>query len=215
MRFYFWLIPVIFLAGITGTTSVEGKIGIPKGGKKLIVAFGDSLTSGYGVDRDATYPALLEKKLKNEGFVYRVLNAGISGDTTSGGVGRVDSVIRLRPEIVILELGANDGFRGVTLKIIRENLSLMIEKLQREKIKLLLAGMKLPPNYGEDYTVGFYATYIDLSRKYKVPLIPFFLEGIAGDPSLNQGDDIHPTARGYQRVIDNIWPHLVLLLSKE
>jgi acyl-CoA thioesterase-1 len=181
---------------------------------KLIIAFGDSLTAGYGVAPDEAYPALLGEKLKEEHFSYRVVNAGISGDTTTGGLSRIEAIIRKTPDIVILELGANDGLRGTSLTLIRSNLDQMISRLKKKKIKIVLAGMKLPPNYGPEYSNDFHHIYLSLAKEHKVPLIPFFLEGTAAQEKYNQGDGIHPTAEGYKIVTSNLWPYLVPLLSK-
>lgn len=181
---------------------------------RLIVAFGNSLTAGYGVALDEAYPSLLENRLRKEKFLYRVVNAGISGDTTSGGLSRIDSVIRRKPDIVIVELGANDGLRGTPVEMIQSNLGQIIKQLQKKKIKVLLAGMRLPPNYGPEYTDGFHRMYLSLAAKYKIPVIPFFLEGTAATEGLNQADGLHPTAEGYQLVVNHLWPYLVPLLSK-
>jgi acyl-CoA thioesterase-1 len=180
----------------------------------LIIAFGDSLTAGYGISLTEAYPALLEKRLKTMGFSYKVLNGGISADTTSGGLSRINEIIKQNPGIVILELGANDGLRGTSLDLIKSNLSRMIERLQKKKIKVILAGMRLPPNYGEEYTEGFHQIYIDLSKQYHLRFIPFFLEGVATKEGLTQTDGLHPTAEGYQVVLENVWKELLPLLSK-
>jgi acyl-CoA thioesterase I len=180
----------------------------------LIIAFGDSLTAGYGVNLSDAYPALLEQRLKQNGYPYDVLNAGISGETSSGGKSRINEVLKYKPEIVILELGANDGLRGTGLGLVYSNLAYIIDKLQKKNIKVLLAGMKLPPNYGNEYTQGFHQIYLDLAKKYHVPLIPFFLEGTAGKEGLNQADGLHPTALGYRIVLENVWYHLVPMLQK-
>lgn len=181
---------------------------------RLIIAFGDSLTAGYGVSLEKAYPALLAKRLKEMDYPYQVLNGGVSGDTTSGGLSRINEIIKHHPEIVILELGANDGLRGTRLDLIQSNLSRIIEKLQKKKIKVILAGMKLPPNYGEEYTAGFHQIYIDLSKKYHLRLVPFFLEGVATKEGLTQTDGLHPTAEGYQVILENVWKPLLPLLSK-
>ena len=180
----------------------------------LIIAFGDSLTAGYGVSAAEAYPALLEKRLKTMGYSYPVSNGGISGDTTSGGLSRINEIMKQNPEIVILELGANDGLRGTSLDLIKSNLSRMIEKLQKKKIKVILAGMRLPPNYGEEYTEGFHQIYIDLSKQYHLRLIPFFLEGVATKEGLTQTDGLHPTAEGYQILLENVWKQLFPLLTR-
>lgn len=186
----------------------------PSSGMRTIVAFGDSLTSGLGVENSQTYPSILQKKLQKEGYHYRVINAGVSGDTTSGGLRRVEWVLRNKPEIIILELGINDGFRGMDIKLIHQNLAGIIEKLHQEKIKIILAGMELPRNYGLEYTELFKRVYSDLSKKYDLLLVQFFLEGVAMKKELNQSDGIHPTGEGYKVVVENIWPILFPLLNK-
>lgn len=184
----------------------------PASGQGVIVAFGDSLTAGLGVAPQDSYPARLEAKLRREGHAYRVINAGISGDTTAGGLRRVDWVLRAEPDIVILELGANDGLRGVQLGEVRSNLDRIIERLQEAGAQVILAGMKVPPNYGPLYAEGFRRLYEDLAEKHKIPLIPFFLEGVAAEPALNQADGIHPNAQGYLTVTENVWEALKPLL---
>ncbi len=179
----------------------------------VIVAFGDSLTAGLGVALHEAYPAQLEARLHAKGYSYRVVNAGVSGDTTAGGIRRLDWIIKTNPEIVILELGANDGLRGIPLNEVRTNLSQMIQSLQDKGILVVLAGMKLPPNYGPVYAVGFSNLFKKLAKEYDIPLIPFFLEGVAARPELNQDDGLHPTAAGYSRVVDNILPLLLPLLT--
>lgn len=182
-------------------------------GEGVIVAFGDSLTAGLGVTPQEAYPAQLEKLLHAKGYPYRVVNAGVSGDTTAGGLRRLDWVIKSRPDIVIIELGANDGLRGITLGEIRTNLSQMIGRIQAAGIHVILAGMKIPPNYGPQYILGFSNIFSELAREYKIPLIPFFLEGVAARADLNQDDGLHPTREGYQHVVDNVLPVLLPLLS--
>ena len=181
--------------------------------ERVIVAFGDSLTAGFGVPPESSYPAQLQRRLDEAGYRYRVINAGVSGDTTAGGLRRLDWVLRSRPHIVIVELGANDGLRGVDLAHIRENLDRIILKLREAGATVLLAGMKLPPNYGVAYTTGFARIYEELAQKYRLPFMPFFLEGVGAVASLNQGDGIHPTAPGYQVIIDRLFPVLEPLLE--
>ena len=182
---------------------------------KTILAFGDSLTAGLGVEKKDTYPSILQEKLQKKGFPYRVINAGVSGETTSGGLRRVDWVLRNKPEIIILELGVNDGFRGLDVRMIQKNLAEIIEKFHQEGVKIILAGMKLPRNYGKDYTESFEKIYPDLSNKYNILLVPFFLEGIALEKDFNQADGIHPTGKGNRVVVENIWPVLLPLINKE
>ncbi len=182
--------------------------------ERIIVAFGDSLTAGLGVAPEETYPARLQEKLTLSGYRYRVVNAGVSGDTTAGGVRRVDWVLKSKPDLVILELGANDGLRGLDLKETRANLVQIIQRLQSNGTQVILAGMKLPPNYGADYTRAFQTMYSDLAKQYGIPLIPFFLEGVAAQDGLNQADGIHPTGQGYVVVVNTIFPVLEPLLKK-
>jgi acyl-CoA thioesterase-1 len=143
------------------------------------VAFGDSLTSGPGVPIEDAYPARLERRLRAEGYDYRVVNAGVSGDTTAGGLRRVDWALRSRPAIAIVELGANDGLRGLPVPLMRENLAGIIARFQTAGVAVVLAGMKVPPNYGPDYSRAFAAVFPDLAGRYGTPLIPFFLDGVA------------------------------------
>lgn len=169
-----------------------------------IVAFGDSLTAGLGVAAEQAYPARLQRRLDEQGLRYRVINAGVSGDTTAGGLRRVDWVLKSRPDLVILELGANDGLRGLNLGETKANLERIIKRCQDLSVTVILAGMKLPPNYGAEYTEGFEAIYPALAKQYRLTLIPFFLEGVAGSASLNQADGIHPTGEGYRIIADQV-----------
>ncbi|HYF80949.1 MAG TPA: arylesterase [Symbiobacteriaceae bacterium] len=187
---------------------------VDRAGWPVIVTFGDSLTAGQGVAFDKNYPSQLQAELDRLGYKYRIVNAGISGDTTSGGVGRVKSVIAHKPEIVILELGPNDGLQGLPMDQMKKNLQTMIEALQAEKIQVVLAGMQIPPNYGPEHTETFKKTFEELAQQYKLPLIPFFLEGVAAKPELNQMDGIHPTAEGYVYVVKNVMGTLEPLLKK-
>ena len=164
--------------------------------RPVIVAFGDSLTAGYGVNGGFSYPDFLQKEVSR----YRVVNAGISGDTTSGGLARIDSVTGLSPKIVILELGGNDGLRGLPLTSTRANLEQMIVELKKSGARVVLAGITLPPNYGPDYIREFEKIYQDLAAKYKLPFIPFLLEGVVGVPGMMQPDGIHATVKGNEVV---------------
>jgi acyl-CoA thioesterase-1 len=167
-----------------------------------IVAFGDSLTAGLGVAAEESYPAQLQRRLDSRGLRYRVINAGVSGDTTAGGLRRVDWVLKSRPDIVVLELGANDGLRGLKVQETRANLEKIIQRCREASVLVVLAGMKLPPNYGTEYTKSFESIYPALAKQYRLPLIPFFLEGVAGSTALNQSDGIHPTSEGYRIIAD-------------
>ena len=181
-------------------------------GEGVIVALGDSLTAGWGLAADEAFPARLETRLRREGYTYRVVNAGVSGDTTAGGLRRVDWVLRARPEIVIVALGANDGLRAQSPQAMRANLEAIIARLQQADAGILLAGMRLPPNYGAEYTTQFEAVFPAVARSAKVALMPFLLDGVAADPRLNQPDGIHPTAAGHQVIADRLWPYLLPLL---
>jgi acyl-CoA thioesterase-1 len=186
-------------------------------GRPVLVAFGNSLTAGFGVDRVFSYPAYLQSLLNSNGYKYRVVNAGISGDTTAGGVTRLPNVVAMKPAVVILELGGNDGLRGLTLQQTRENLETMVRDLQKAKAKVVLAGITLPRNYGPDYIQGFEQIYKDLAAKYKLPFLPFLLEGVALNAktaNLMQEDGIHATAEGNQIVAENVFQILKPVLTK-
>ena len=178
-----------------------------------IVAFGDSLTAGLGVAAEEAYPARLQRRLDEQGLRYRVINAGVSGDTTAGGVRRVDWVLKSRPVLVILELGGNDGLRGLNLDETKANLERIIKRCQDASVTVILAGMKLPPNYGAEYTKGFEAIYPALAKQYRLTLIPFFLDGVAGSASLNQADGIHPRSEGYRIIADKVMETVKPLLN--
>jgi acyl-CoA thioesterase-1 len=179
-----------------------------------IVAFGDSLTAGLGVHADDAYPAQLQERLDRLNFRYRVINAGVSGETTAGALRRVPWILKNKPAIVILESGANDGLRGLKLEETRRNLGQIIEQFQQSGVMVVLAGMKLPPNYGQDYTAGFEAIYPALAKRYRIPLIPFFLEGVAASSTLNQADGIHPTKEGYAIIVEQVFKTLRPLIRK-
>lgn len=183
--------------------------------RPVIAAFGDSLTAGRGVDIEQSYPAQLQRKLDAEGYRYRVVNAGVSGDTSAQGLSRIASIRELRPSVVIVELGANDGLRGLPVEATRQNLEAIISQLAADGADVILAGMVLPPNYGSSYTSDFRRLYTDLARIHKVALIPFFLQGVAGHPELNQEDGIHPTAQGYSIVVENVWAVLKPMIARK
>jgi len=180
----------------------------------VIVAFGDSLTAGLGVKPEQSYPARLEARLRSAGYGYRVVNAGVSGDTTAGGLRRVDWALRSKPDIVIVALGANDALRALDLDSVRANLDAIVASFQKAGVRVLLVGMEVPPNYGARYAADFRAIYADIARKRAVPFMPFLLDGVAGNPALNQMDGIHPTADGYAVIVDRLWPHLQPLLIR-
>jgi acyl-CoA thioesterase-1 len=175
-----------------------------------IVAVGDSLTAGLGVAEDQAYPAQLQRRLQAEGYNYRVIYAGVSGETSSGARSRIDWVVSsLDPDIVILETGANDGLRGLDAGLLQSNLDWLVERLKRQNIQVVLAGMLMLPNLGPDYTRAFAEIYPHIADKHDVLFIPFFLEGVAGQADLNQADMLHPTAQGYSRVVETVYPFVI------
>jgi len=179
-----------------------------------IVALGDSLTAGLGLDETEAYPAVLERRLRADGYAVQVINAGISGETSSGAVSRLDWVVSaLEPDLVILETGANDGLRGIDPKILSDNLDHLITTLKAAEIKVILAGMQMLPNLGPAYTRQFNAVFARMANAHDVPLIPFFLEGVAGDRRYNQKDMLHPNAEGYKRIVEHIYPWVTAALE--
>ena len=181
--------------------------------RAVIVAFGDSLTAGFGVNPGLSFPDFLQQELDRKGYKYRVVNQGISGDTTDGGAARVESAITLKPHVVILELGANDGLRGLPVSATRANLAQMIDAFQGAGAKVLLCGMTLPRNYGPAYIKSFESIFRDLAREKKTALVPFLLEGVATERDLMQGDALHPTAKGNAKVAQNVLRYLEPLLK--
>ncbi len=180
--------------------------------RPAIVAFGDSLTAGAGVPSEDNYPAKLQTKIDAAGYRYRVINAGVSGETSSQGLARIQSVVALHPAIVIVEFGANDGLRGMPVAATSQNLMDIVDNLQSTGAKVVLAGMQVPPNYGPQFAGAFRGIFPMVAQKRKVPLIPFFLEGVGGHVELNQEDGIHPTPEGYDIVVENVWRILKPLL---
>jgi acyl-CoA thioesterase-1 len=182
--------------------------------RPVIVCFGDSLSAGFGVDAGLSFPDFLQKRIDQRGYRYRIVNLGISGDTTSGGLARITSAIRLKPSITILELGGNDGLRGIPLTATKANLEAMTKELLAAGSQVVIAGMTLPPNYGPDYIREFERIYVQLAAKYKLPRIGFLLEGVALDRQLMQPDGIHPTAAGNEKVAAHVMKTLEPLLRK-
>lgn len=170
------------------------------------MVLGDSLTAGYGLPRQAAFPVRLQAALEGRGFTVRVSNAGISGDTSAGGLARLDWSLSDRPDLMIIELGANDALRGLNPQQTRQNLSKIISRLRQQQILPLLAGMKAPRNLGEDYYTKFDRLYPELARQFSLPYYPFFLEGVAGVPGLNQEDGLHPNAAGVEVIVRGILP---------
>lgn len=174
-----------------------------------IIAMGDSLTEGLGVASTEAYPSKLARKLQAEGYHYEVINAGVSGETSSGAASRLDWILKLEPDIVILTTGGNDGLRGIDPAITETNLRQMIETFQAEDKIVVLGGLQMLQNLGEEYTTAFAEIYPKVAADSEVVFIPFFLDGVAGVPELNQPDVIHPTAEGYDVVVETIYPHVV------
>ncbi len=199
-----FLLVVVLLLGVDAARAEE----------PVIVVLGDSLTAGFGLPPDEAYPVLLERRLRREGFAYRVVNAGVSGDTTAAGLRRVEWVLRSRPAIVIVALGANDGLRHQSVAAMRDNLVAIVRRLRAADATVLLAGMRVPPNYGDEYARAFSAVFPDVARATGASLAPFLLDGVAGDPRLNQPDGIHPTAEGHRLIAARLWPYLRPLLRK-
>ena len=181
----------------------------------LIVAFGNSLTAGYGLPESQSYPSLLQRHLDEGGYRYRVVNAGVSGDTSAGGVRRIEWALRGNVRFLILELGGNDALRGQPVAETKRNLGQIIENAQSHNVTVILAGMEAPPNLGVEYTREFRAAFRDLALQFNLALVPFFLEGVGGVSELNQPDGIHPNAKGTEIVVENIWRVLGPLLTKE
>jgi acyl-CoA thioesterase-1 len=177
--------------------------------RRTLVALGDSLTEGLGVEDAQTYPAQLERRLQAEGLDWTVVNAGYSGETSSGARSRLNWVLKLKPDAVLLETGGNDGLRGIPPEVTRENLHFLVNELKSRQIPVMLAGMKTLANLGPDYTNPFEAVYTEVAQEQQVPLIPFFLEGVAGSVELNQPDRIHPTEEGYAKVVEHIAPTVI------
>jgi acyl-CoA thioesterase I len=181
---------------------------------KTVLVLGDSLSAEYGLTRGSGWVALLDKKLKAEKIDATVVNASISGETTSGGRARLPALLaQHKPDIVVIELGANDGLRGQPVAATEDNLRSMIELASKNKARVLLVGMRMPPNYGREYTERFFGMYKALATRYKAPLVPFMLEGVADKPKLFQADRLHPSAEAHPVILANIWPAFAALVK--
>jgi acyl-CoA thioesterase-1 len=180
-----------------------------------IVAFGDSLTAGYGLSEEQSYTTLLQRKLDEKNYRYRVVNAGVSGDTSAGGARRIDWALEGNVKFLILELGGNDALRGQPVTIMKKNLAQIIERAQSRDVTVILAGMEAPPNLGEDYTRAYRQVFRDLAKQYKLAFIPFVLEGVGGRAEFNQPDGIHPNAEGEKIMTENVWRVLEPLLKSK
>jgi acyl-CoA thioesterase-1 len=199
----------LFVLIVLGLACVSASAETP-----VILVFGDSVSAGYGLTRvEQGWVALLQTRLKQQEYVYQVVNASVSGETTAGGVARLPRALTLhQPRIVILELGGNDGLRALPIAQMRTNLARMVDLATAAGAKVLLLGMRIPPNYGPDYTEQFRSSYSDLARGKKLPLVPFLLNDVALVPQLMQADGIHPNELGQPRLLDNVWPALEPLL---
>lgn len=194
------------------TTSVSSKKTVPE---KTILFLGNSLSAGYGLDPELAFPALIQQKIDSLKWNFRVVNAGLSGETSAGGLRRVDWLLKNRVDIFVLELGGNDGLRGIALDLTKKNLQAIIDRVKAKypAAKIVIAGMQVPPNLGQEYAAQFRALYAGLAKTNNAFLIPFLLEGVGGDPKLNLPDGIHPTAAGHRLVAKNVWKVLLPLLK--
>jgi len=180
-----------------------------------LVVLGDSLTAGLGLQKDESYPAVLGRMLKEHGYDWEVINAGVSGDTSGDGRQRAGWALEGDVRILIIALGANDGLRGLPVNQMKTNLQTIIDRARQRAIRVLLAGMEAPPNYGEQYAKEFHQVFVDLARQNKVEFVPFLLEGVAGMSRLNQSDGIHPTSEGAARIADHLWPTVEKMVKND
>jgi acyl-CoA thioesterase-1 len=183
---------------------------------RVILFFGDSLTAGYGIDREQAFPALIQTRIDSLGWNFEVVNAGLSGETSAGGLRRIDWILRRKIDVFVLELGANDGLRGIDLKDTRKNLQLIVDrvKVKNPDIAVVVVGMQMPPNMGTEYTEEFQGLYPGIAEQNGAALIPFLLEGVGDQPELNLPDGNHPTAEGHRIVAENVWATLGSVLEK-
>lgn len=183
--------------------------------RQTIVVLGDSLAAGYGLDLSEAFPALLQKKIEAAGLKFSVVNAGISGDTSAGGLRRIDWLLKRRVDVLVLELGGNDGLRGIPVGVTRTNLQSIIDRTKQKypQTQIVVAGMQMPPNMGAEYNTAFEKIFPDLAKRNNAALVPFLLEGVGGKPELNLPDMIHPTAGGHQIVAENVWKVLKPVLE--
>ncbi len=212
-----WMIIFILswsLAGCQQEPDSRGDTGEPEKEMKTIVAVGDSLTAGYGLDESAGYPALLEEKLQAGGYNYQVVNAGVSGETTSGTLSRMEWIMTLEPDIVVLETGANDGLRGIDVQVAKNNIREILQFLKEREVVVLLAGMKMVWNMGPAYVAEFNSMYPELAGEFDVVFLPFFLEGVATESKYTLDDGIHPNAEGYEIITDTVYPYVLEAIAR-
>jgi acyl-CoA thioesterase-1 len=174
---------------------------------RVILFLGNSITAGYGLSPSQAYPALIQKKIDSLGLAFKVINAGLSGETTAGGLRRIDWMLRQKVDVLVIELGGNDGLRGIKPEVTKQNLQAIVDKARQKNpdVKIVIAGMQVPPNLGPEYTKSFKRLYSDLAKKNSTSLIPFILDGVGGKPDLNLPDGIHPTAQGHKIVAETVW----------
>ena len=209
LNFIYW-----FSLIVTVLVALPASAKLTNPSTQTIVVFGDSLSAGYGLAQNQGWVALLKARIAQQKMPYQVINASISGETTSGGLARFNQMlVAHKPNIVILELGANDGLRGLPVSEMRNNLSGMIAQAKAANTRILLVGMKIPPNYGKKYTQDFSETYALLAKQHSIKSVPFLLEGVAGKPSLIQNDGLHPLAIAQPQLLNNVWAHLKFLLK--
>ncbi len=207
---------VMLSAIVTALVALPASAKLIKLNTQTIVVFGDSLSSGYGMQQNQSWVALLQARIAQQKLPYSIINASISGETTSGGLARFNQMLTThKPDIVILELGANDGLRGLPISEMRSNLGTMIAQAKAANSKILLLGMKIPPNYGKKYTQDFSETYAVLAKQHSIKRVPFLLEGVAGKPSLIQNDGLHPLAIAQPQLLNNVWLQLKGLLQTQ
>jgi acyl-CoA thioesterase I len=205
---------VITLASFTPTLSAHAAEPQKNISPKVILIVGDSLSAGYGIHIEQAWPSLLDERLRSQGYGYRVTNASVSGETSAGANARIAHLLdQHRPAILILEIGANDGLRGLPLAQTQQHLQSILDRARERKVRVLLIGMRIPPNYGDKYADGFYALFEDLAKNNKLSRVPFLLEGVALDTTLIQADGLHPTAAAQPRLLDNVWRELAPMLK--
>ncbi len=212
--FYVVILLAAWLTSCSGSTekkeAEEGKQEVDATPKKTILFFGNSLTAGYGIDPEESFAGRIQTRLDSLQKEYRAINGGLSGETTAGGLSRLDWFLEEEPYLFVLELGGNDGLRGIPLTETKKNLLAIVDKVRAKypNTKIILAGMQIPPNMGQEYTEEFKAIYPAVAKEKNIELIPFLLEGVAGDPDLNLPDGIHPTAEGHRLVMETLWPYI-------
>ncbi len=202
-----WLVALLLIPGSLATAQT--------GDSPVIMVFGDSLSAAYGIREEQGWVALLQEKLQHEGYSHRVVNASVSGETTTGGLARLPAALRANsPDLVILELGGNDGLRGLPIQSLEDNLQAMIDQIKQHGADVLLVGIQIPPNYGPRYTEPFAQVFPTLAERESLPLVPFLIDGIAQKAELMQNDGIHPRAEAQPMIVDNVWPVLEPLLPR-